>query len=80
MLRKVFWLVSPTLMPFVYAYVCVRGAICRSAWKCVYTSVSLQVERVHVCELVRLFTGLFVSGNCGASTQPPKRYLKYLTA
>lgn len=54
---------------------------------CDYTSVSLQVECVHVCALARLFTGLFVEPTAAQpaplpphSTQPLTRYLKYLSA
>lgn len=80
---------QPTFTPVIFAYACVHGAICGAACTCEYTSVSLQVECVHVCAFVRLFTGLFVSGGCRAhrrsarsspphSTQPLTRDLKYL--
>lgn len=60
--------------PAHIAYVCVHGAICGAACTCEYTSVSLQVERVHVCALVRLFTGLFVSSSCRAHLLSPSQH------
>lgn len=83
---------QPTFTPVIFAYVCVHGAICGAACTCEYTSVSLQVECVHVCALVRLLAGLFVSGSCGTHRRSARflspltarrhwtRYLKYLTA
>lgn len=82
---------QPTLRPVKYAYVCVHGAICGAACMCEDTSVSLQVECVHVCVcvLVRLFSALSMvvveptatrpAPLPPRSTQPLTRYLKYLT-